>query len=80
MARTNHLPGYGIRLLYRIRQQLRSNWWCYWPAVVSKHVRTTLHSALLCCHGSCGYLRDIDSGDVVGDLGHGARHEAVEAS
>lgn len=79
MASTNHLPSHRLRLLYRLRQQLRSNRRCHRASDFQKQICARIYCSIRRGYGPCSSLRDFNSGDVVGDLGHRARHEATEA-
>lgn len=78
MASPNHLPRHRLCLLYWFRQQLRPDWRRDRSANVQKQICTSLHGALLRGHGPGRPLRDPDAGDMVDNMGDGARHQTVE--
>lgn len=72
MARPNHRPCHRVRLLHRLRQQLRPDRRCHWAPDFQKQIRATLHRAVRRSHGPGGPLRNPDTGDLVGDSRNGA--------
>lgn len=78
LARPNHLPSHRLSLRNRVRQQLRADRGCHWPADIQERVCTSLQRSVLRRHGARWTLCDLDAGDVVGDLGDGARYKTIE--